>query len=80
MVELPFVSHIFAVIVNGFSILCVLVLVTRLELFDYGVVELAMADLFFMLHVFLSFDIRVSPLDILLVRSASHLILPLLLL
>lgn len=80
MVELPFVSHIFAVIVNGFSILCVLVLVTRLELFDYGVVELAMADLFFMLHVFLSFDIGVSPLDKLLVRSASHLILPLLLL
>jgi hypothetical protein len=80
MVELPFVSHIFAVIVNGFSVLRVLVLVTQLELFNNGVVELAVADLFFILHVFVCFDIGVSPLDKLLVRSASHLILSLLLL
>lgn len=80
MVELPFVSRIFVVIVHGFGILRVLVLVTHLELFDCGLVELAMIHLFFMQHVFLSFDIRVSPLDKLLVHGASHLILPLLLL
>lgn len=74
MSEFPFVSHILTVGVSLFGIVSSNVLFIQFELFDCSLVELANAELIFVLEIFVVLNIGVSTLNLLLVYIPLHII------
>jgi hypothetical protein len=75
VIKFPFASNILTVVVLLLSVISRVVLLILFEFFDCSLIELAVHKLILVLVVFQASNVRVSTLDLLLVRFTLDVIM-----